>query len=141
MNLLEFERTIEKKILDRGFDYYENDQITEVEYIGQYEYSFEISGTEYYGVYVLLNEDLDIIEHDCECPYDWGPICKHKVAAFHYLRDLEPFDIESEAPTKFNRLEEQLNQTDKEYLIKTVVELCKRNKNIRKDFFSEFKIK
>ena len=141
MNLFEFEDAVDQKILDRGFDYYENGQISEVEYIGQYEYSFEIIGSEYYNVYVKLNEDLDLIEHHCECPYDWGPICKHEVAAFYYLKDVEPFDTTPEAPSNFDRLEQQLAQVDKGFLIKAVLDLCKKDKNIRELFFAEFDIK
>lgn len=29
--------------------------------------------------------DNTIVEHLCNCPYDYGPVCKHLVAVIFYL--------------------------------------------------------
>jgi superfamily II DNA or RNA helicase len=47
--------------------------------------SFEVQGTNLYSVSVIgLHE---YIKAECSCPFDWGPVCKHQVAALHYLLD------------------------------------------------------
>lgn len=44
---------------------------------------FEVPGTSLYNVSVSgLHE---YIRSSCSCPYDWGPVCKHQVAALLYL--------------------------------------------------------
>jgi len=44
---------------------------------------FEVRGTSLYTVTVSgLN---DYIKSNCNCPYNWGPVCKHQVAALLHL--------------------------------------------------------
>ncbi|RLD61129.1 MAG: hypothetical protein DRI95_14555 [Bacteroidetes bacterium] len=44
---------------------------------------FEVRGTSLYTVSVSgLN---DYIKSNCNCPFNWGPVCKHQVAALLYL--------------------------------------------------------
>jgi superfamily II DNA or RNA helicase len=47
--------------------------------------SFEVQGTYLYNVSITgINE---YIRSECSCPYEWGPVCKHQVAALLYLID------------------------------------------------------
>ncbi|WP_309119874.1 SWIM zinc finger family protein [Paenibacillus sp.] len=50
-------------------------------------YTAEVRGYEDYQVYVELDEEDNVLESDCNCPYDFGPICKHQAAVFLVLRD------------------------------------------------------
>ena len=52
------------------------------------DYTFEIEGSENYQVAVQLNDFGDIVYSECDCPYDFGPICKHEVAAYYELAEL-----------------------------------------------------
>ncbi|MEZ5198233.1 MAG: SNF2-related protein [Bacteroidales bacterium] len=46
---------------------------------------FKIRGTSLYSVSVTgINQ---YIQSDCNCPYNWGPVCKHQVAALFFLFD------------------------------------------------------
>ncbi|MEN0045954.1 MAG: hypothetical protein AAF806_02735 [Bacteroidota bacterium] len=94
MTLHNFENYVERKILDRGFDYYENDCVEEVEQLEKGYFSAVVLGSEEYTVTVRLAGNQKIIESYCDCPYDWGNTCKHEVAVYHYLKDSEIYKRE-----------------------------------------------
>jgi len=87
MTLHDFEKQVEKKILDRGFEYYENDLVEEMEQLENGYFSAVVLGSEEYTVNVRLAGKQVIIESECDCPYDWGNTCKHEVAVYYYIRD------------------------------------------------------
>ena len=89
MNLNNFENSLEKKILARGYDYYENDYVTSVEETEDNVFEAEVEGTELYTVEVKLDDQANIIDTQCDCPYDMGEYCKHQVAVFLALRDMK----------------------------------------------------
>lgn len=89
MNLNNFERYMEKKILARGRDYYESGYVTSVEETDDNVYEAEVEGTDLYTVEVELDDQANIIDTQCDCPYDMGEYCKHQVAVFLALRDLK----------------------------------------------------
>ncbi|MBK5263559.1 MAG: hypothetical protein JJE17_13500, partial [Peptostreptococcaceae bacterium] len=60
MNLNNFENYIDKKILARGNDYYENDYVVSVEEIDDNVYEAEVEGTELYTVEVELDNEAAI---------------------------------------------------------------------------------
>lgn len=88
MNLDNFESYIDKKIVARGYDYYENDYVTLVEETEDNVYEGEVEGSELYTVEVELDEQANIVDSKCDCPYDLGEYCKHQVAVFLSLRDI-----------------------------------------------------
>ncbi len=46
---------------------------------------FEVRGT---NLYIVVVSGLDgYITSKCSCPYDWGPVCKHQVAALRYIQE------------------------------------------------------
>lgn len=47
-----------------------------------FQFSYQGSAREPYRVHVFLR---DIISSDCNCPYDYGGICKHEVSAIDYI--------------------------------------------------------
>lgn len=89
MNLNNFESYIDKKILARGYDYYENDYVISVEETEDNVYEAEVKGTELYTVEVKLDDKANIVDSQCDCPYDMGEYCKHQVAVFLALRDMK----------------------------------------------------
>lgn len=94
MTLHDFENYVERKILDRGFDYYEQDAVEEVEQLEKGYFSAVVLGSEEYTVNVRLAGKQHIIESYCDCPYDWGNVCKHEVAVYYYLKDSEIYKRE-----------------------------------------------
>jgi hypothetical protein len=89
MDLIDFENYIDPKILARGYDYYENDYVTSVEEIEENVFVAKVSGTDRYTVEVELDHKANIIDTQCDCPYDLGEYCKHQVAVFFTLREMK----------------------------------------------------
>ncbi len=83
--LNEFEQLIDEKILKRGLSYFKGGAITDFSEISSGEYEAIISGTEEYTVQIKIRNNI-ITEHNCDCPYDMGAVCKHVVAAIFYLQ-------------------------------------------------------
>jgi uncharacterized Zn finger protein len=100
MNLNNFESYIDKKILARGFDYYENDNVSSLEEVDENVYEAEVEGTDLYTVEVELDDKANIIDTQCDCPYDMGEYCKHQVAVFLALRDMKNNSKDSKATHK-----------------------------------------
>ncbi len=89
MNLNDFEDFIEEKIIARGYSYYENGCVSSLAEVDDNIYEAEVEGTEFYTVEVELDDKLNIIDTQCDCPYDMGEYCKHQVAVFLALRDMK----------------------------------------------------
>ncbi|WP_426449627.1 SWIM zinc finger family protein [Paenibacillus sp. S-38] len=51
-------------------------------------YTARVEGSEYYEVEIELNDGGTVVDWDCTCPYDLGPVCKHQVAVLYELRDM-----------------------------------------------------
>lgn len=132
MDINNFEEYIDNTIIDRGYDYYINGNI-----IGTYkqddnEYLFKINGTDDYEVIVNINEDGEIIYSNCDCPYDFGPVCKHEVASYYKLQNIlnnkdEKSKVEKNS-TKGSRIEDVLNELSKEKLVNIILDIAKKDK-------------
>jgi len=89
--LNEFELVINQTILKRGFNYFKNGFVTDLVEVSNGEFEAIVLGTEDYTVKLEIKNEI-IVEHNCDCPYDMGPVCKHVVAVIFYLqKDLLQF--------------------------------------------------
>ena len=88
MNIKNFEEYIDTTIQKRGYKYYTDENIYDEYEQNDDEYKFEVYGTQDYTVTVKLNRNGDIVYSNCDCPYDYGPTCKHEVAVYYKLREL-----------------------------------------------------
>lgn len=130
MNLQNFEQFVEPKIVERGFDYYQNENVRKVEKVSENEFSAVVFGSQIYTVYVKLNGN-EILEYECDCPYDWGDICKHAVAVFYKLRTKDFTD-------SAEKLKGILDNLPADALRKFVTILLKKDRNFRNEFLREF---
>ena len=130
MNLKNFESEIEDKIVGRGLSYYKGGDVKRLEKVGADEYSAVVFGTERYSVFVKLKDDA-IIEHECDCPYDYGDVCKHEVAVFYAIRSGNFSDLSE----KLNALLANLHESA---LRKYVANLLKTDAKFRREFLREF---
>ncbi len=130
MNLKNFEIQIERKIVERGLDYYKSGDIRKLEKVGANEFSAIVFGTEKYTVYVKTNDGA-IVEHECDCPFDYGDVCKHKVAIFYAIRQGDF----SDASDKLTSLLENIHESA---LHRFVSNLLKKDANFRREFLREF---
>lgn len=151
--LNEFEQLIDENILKRGLAYFKGGAITDFSEISNEEYEAIVSGTEDYTVQLEV-EDNTIIEHNCDCPYDMGPVCKHVVAVIFHLQQDE-LGLNQPSPNSPQTCGEQsrtkkktksVNQQVKELLkaishnelMEFVEENCKKDKKFRNYFLASF---
>ena len=89
MDLNNFESYIDPKILERGYEYFENDYVTSVEESKENVFVAKVEGTHQYTVEVEFDLNWNIMDTMCDCPYDLGEYCKHQVAVFLALREMK----------------------------------------------------
>jgi len=130
MKLKSFESDVERKIVERGLDYYRSGDVKKLEKVGENEFSAVVFGSEKYSLYVKINGDA-IVEHECDCPYDWGNVCKHEVAVFYAIRNGNFTDTSD----KLNSLLANLHESA---LRKFVSNLLKKDSQFRREFLREF---
>jgi uncharacterized Zn finger protein len=137
MNFPAFEIGIERKILDRGFDYYENNNVIDVENLGNGEFSAVVEGSEDYEVFVEISKGK-VVEHSCDCPYDWGDVCKHVVAVLYYIRDTEILGESTDKEGVKSQLQLIIDDMSEQDLRDYVLFYALRNRQFREDFTEEF---
>ena len=130
MTLTDFEGIVEAKIIERGLGYYRSGDVKKLEKVGEGEYSAVVFGSEKYSVYIKTS-GKEIIEHECDCPYDYGDVCKHKVAVFYALRH----GNFSDAGDKLTALLGNLHDSA---LRRFVLNLLKKDRRFRQEFLREF---
>ncbi len=130
MNLKNFEIEVERKIVERGLDYYKNGDVRKLEKVSENEFSAVVFGTEKYSVYVKLDGE-QIVEAECDCPYDYGDVCKHKVAVFYQIRKGDFGDLSEKLNSLLTNLHESALQ-------RFVSGLLKTDTNFRREFLREF---
>lgn len=130
MNLKNFESKVESKIVSRGLDYYKSGDVKRLEKVSENEFSAIVFGTEKYSVYIKTNGEM-IVEHECDCPYDYGDVCKHKVAVFYAIRN----GNFSNTGDKLKSLLKNLHESE---LRRFVSNLLKKDVNFRREFLREF---
>lgn len=142
MNIKNFEKYINDNILGRGYEYYMGGHVDE-EYVRKGDtYIFLVEGREAYEVSVELDESGEIIHAECDCPYDLGPICKHKATVFFQLAETInngqiKWDIK-QAPTEQPGIKEVLNKLPKEELIRIIMEIVPKNETFEESLILRY---
>lgn len=96
--LRQFEQYISETILQRGLSYFGKGHVQSIEEISPGLYESIVAGTEDYTVRLTL-ENGTITEHICDCPYDYGPVCKHIAAVIFYVQQ-EELDLQQSSGKK-----------------------------------------
>ena len=130
LTLDNFEQSVESKIVERGLNYFKGGDVARLEKVGENEFSAVVFGSEKYSLYVKINGDA-IVEHECDCPYDYGNVCKHKVAVFYAIRNGNFRNVSD----KLNSLLENLHESA---LRRFVSNLFKKDSQFRREFLREF---
>jgi len=130
MNLKNFEKTVELQIVNRGFHYFENEAITEIEQVEKGEFCATVTGSEDYAVFVKIDKNLTIESHSCDCPYDWGTVCKHEVAVMYFIRAKQLY-LQSYGDSLFSKIKQDLTKLDKKELLDIILDLSKKSKLVR----------
>jgi hypothetical protein len=137
MNLNDFELYIDDRILARGVAYYEDGAVMSLDFVGT-KWVAEVSGSDDYTVNVFLSPSGDILESECDCPYDAGPICKHQVAVFHELRENSPEKIKQESLQRRANLHDILDGLDKATLVSVLLEYADADNSFKESLLFRF---
>lgn len=145
MNINNFKEYIDKTILKRGYDYYTDGNILDTCNEGDNTYTFEVQGSEDYQVVVQLDDNGEIIYSECNCPYDFGPICKHEVAAYFELAESISTDVNNKdeninvainngkvkkKKAKEPEIKEVLSNLSKEKLIDIILDITQKDRTL-----------
>ncbi len=145
LSLDNFEQQIDGTILERGLDYFKKGYVTDVEDLGGGDYEATVEGSDAYTVHLHIKGDK-VTEYDCDCPYDWGSVCKHIVAVLFYLRkDLLDMDSLTKVKTRpkekkeseTQQMEKILKQLTHDELRSFVRDMCVTDKNFRHLFVAK----
>lgn len=110
--------SVSDTIYERGEEYYRFGNILEIRNnIGDYFANIKGSNGESYSVNVKLSSNGKVELFDCDCPYDYSPVCKHIVAVM--------LAIQNNEGTNSDFLENNLNKLSKDELINILTDLCR----------------
>ncbi len=140
MKLKDLKNHIPHSIYARGNEYYENDLIENVEHEYPDLWSAEIEGSDLYHVEIKLNGD-EIVSWDCDCPYDYGDICKHVVAFLLYIGDNRedyPVTIEILPSSDQQQISEFLKYTEKKEIVDFLSRYAKEHPGFYQELESQF---
>ncbi len=83
--LVNFEEHIDETILGRGQHYFGGGRVIGLGVTDDSEWYALVDGTVPYRVTILKKPD-GTLDWQCDCPYEYGPVCKHVVAALYAIR-------------------------------------------------------
>ena len=136
-----FEQIIDETIIKRGLTYFKNGHVTDFVKLSKGEYEANVSGTDEYTVRLKVKKNI-IVEHNCDCPYDMGPICKHIVATIFYLEqddlNLNQENASRSKKKKRKSVEQQLKEVLKKVSHDELKEFIKEQSKIDKKFRNLF---
>ncbi|NWK69153.1 SWIM zinc finger family protein [Bacillus paramycoides] len=113
--LKDITKWIPKYIIDRGYEYYEDGHVEDVEIHDKKVFAFVTGNAGNYEVIIDLE---DFTESSCECPYE--NYCKHMAAVVYEIQGA------GESAVK-----EQLTGLEKEELLTVLNRLLQSSKNVQ----------
>ena len=94
-----FDSVVSYKIFKRGVALFESGKVKKLE-IDEDGWFAIVAGSEDYYVHIEISGE-EIKTTDCECPYDQGPLCKHRVAVLLAIqKELETSQQEKNIPER-----------------------------------------
>lgn len=130
---------VDPKILARGEDYYRSGQVENVERDGGH-VTAEVFGCEEkpYLVELDVSEDGEVEGWSCDCPYDWGPVCKHTAAVLLAIQAEAGKEKRLKAKkTQKVSIQELVVRANKEQLASLILEHCREDKRFQSLVLSE----
>ena len=142
----EWKDCFSSRILNRGYEYYENGNVLDIERTED-GYTATVAGSWEYTVTIDVDEDGAFIDADCDCPYSQdGNYCKHEAAVLYAL-ELDGDEYSDDIPAKDNadiksvaseethetsesKIREIVKKMDREELESLVLDLASSHSNI-----------
>jgi hypothetical protein len=104
-SLEKFEARLPKDIVEKGHAYFTGFLVEDLTQDGD-RWQADVYGSTNYTVDVVIKEG-EVVSWFCDCPYDWGPICKHVTAVLFAIRDGEPAGPGEIAPKSVKKTAKQ----------------------------------
>ena len=133
---INFEKLFDEKILKRGYNYYLEDAVHDVTRNGNH-YEGLVYGTEIYEVQIEIDDNGNVEDMDCDCPYAEENNCKHMVALLYYLEN--DGEIESKKIIRntdnYDKILDKISENEiKEFVLEKIYE----NFDFQNEFRSHF---
>ena len=137
MTIENFEKHINSTILKRGYDYYNNGLVDELDEDDHF-WTAEVYGSEDYSVEITLDDKGEISDYICDCPYD-GDLCKHVVAVCYAIREekakrMKTKPLEKPAKSKKNTFEALLDKISLDEYKNFIRSHVKQDKDFKTQF-------
>ncbi|WP_419954279.1 SWIM zinc finger family protein [Neobacillus niacini] len=136
MKLINFEQSIDNRILKRGLDYFEQGHVVNIETKDKKRYKASVEGSEAYRVEISLDLNDEIVESYCDCPYDLGEFCKHEAAVLFALKNEKT--LGEPAVVVENDLKQVLAEQNKDELVRILLEISDDYPDIEKRLLFKF---
>ena len=119
-------------ILSRGEDYYLSGQVESINW-NENHVTAEVFGSEEEPYFVELDfsEDGEVEDWSCDCPYDWGPVCKHTAAVLLAIQAESPKESKNGPEAPKTDLRPLLESTEKSQLVALILEHCREDLRFR----------
>ena len=133
-----FFEDVESKIYHRGEDYYRSGRVESIDWDGSH-VNVEVSGSEEepYLVELDFSASGEVEAWSCDCPYDWGPVCKHTVAALLAIQAKPPREMPEKKTDSAIDIRFLVEKAKKEQLAVLVLEHCQEDPRFQNRVLSE----
>lgn len=133
---IDFEELFEEEILKRGYSYYLDDLVHDVTKNGNC-YEGLVYGTEIYKVQVEIDEEGNVEDMDCDCPYAEENDCKHMAALLYYIENNGKIESKKiiRNTDNFDKIVDRISENEiKEFVLAKLYE----DSNFQNEFRSHF---
>ncbi len=147
---MSWKKLFERHILDRGYDYYINGVVENIE-VKDNTISADVAGTVDYEVEIALDNGK-IADMDCTCPYATdGKNCKHMAAVLYewsekYSKDEKKYSIDSalfdteyditDRRRKMTAIEIIVDNADEKYLKSFLADILAEDERLLRNFYN-----
>ncbi len=120
-----------QKIVQRGRTYYRDGNIHRLELLEDGSFEAEVEGSDdIYNVEVKIDKNNKISRCHCDCPYEYGPICKHTAAVLMAIRDGK-FQKKATSNAKTADFREVILHADEVQLRQVITDFAEQDKPFR----------
>lgn len=140
--LKDLESALPEDIVRKGLDYYSSERVDNLA-VQDDKWQADVYGTDTYTVSIAMQGE-EVLNWFCDCPYDWGPVCKHVAAVLITIRseraeaELEKMRVASslhqgrnKTPESPNPVEQIIRGLKKEELREALKYLAIRENEVR----------
>ncbi len=142
MTINDFENQVDPKIQQRGKEYFLDGNVEYIEEVKKNIWAADVVGTDDYQVEIQLGSKGVIKKCECNCPYEYGAICKHIVAVLYAIIEKRTIinspqkNAESKRMT-FDQLIQTITQQEYQDFIYHYIKINKNFKDEFELFFAE----